>query len=84
MELATRKLSDITTNSEYLRINTDVETLKKSIEKIGLINPLTTNKDNELLAGARRVQAVSELGWTEAFVHIVDKDILEQELISID
>lgn len=84
MELATRKLSEITKNSEYLRIETDVETLKKSIEKIGLINPLTINKNNELLAGARRFQAVTELAWDEVFVHIVDKDILEQELISID
>ena len=84
MELATRKLSDITTGSEYLRTNTDVETLKKSIENIGLINPLTINKENALLAGSRRFQAITELGWTETPVHIVDKDALEQELISID
>jgi len=84
VELVTRKLSDITTNSEYLRTDTNVDTLKKSIENIGLINPITINKKNELLAGARRFQAMSELGWTEAFVNIVDKDTLEQELISID
>jgi len=84
VELTIRKLSDIKRNSEYLRIDTDVETLKKSIESIGLINPITINKDNELLAGARRFQAISELGWEETFVHIVDKDVLEQELISID
>ncbi len=84
MNLTTLPLADIKRNSQYLRVNTDVETLKKSIEKIGLINPLTVNSDNELLAGARRYQAVSELGWTEATVHIVDGDPLEQELISID
>jgi len=84
VELATRKLTDITTKSEYLRIKTDVDTLKKSIEKVGLINPITINKDNELLAGARRFQAISELNWDEVPVHIVDKDVLEQELISID
>ncbi len=84
MELVSFKLSDITTDSEYLRTNTDVETLKKSIENIGLINPLTINKENALLAGSRRLQAIKELGWTEALVHIVDKDTLEQELISID
>lgn len=84
METTTRKLSDIKLNSEYLRIETDVETLKKSIEKIGLINPITINKNNELLAGARRFQAISELNWEEAPVHIVDRDALEQELISID
>ncbi len=77
-------LADIKRNSHYLRVNTDVETLKKSIEKVGLINPLTVNSDNELLAGARRYQAVSELGWAEVAVHIVDGDSLEQELVSID
>lgn len=84
MELATRKLSEIQRNSEYLRVDTDVDMLKKSIEKVGLINPLTVNTKNELLAGARRFQAVTELGWTEVAVHIVDRDLLEQELISID
>ena len=84
MELATRKLNDIKRNSEYLRTDTDVETLKKSIENVGLINPLTINKDNELLAGSRRFQAITELGWTEVPVHIVDRDALQQELISID
>lgn len=84
MELVTRQLSDIKRNSEYLRHGTDVETLKKSIESIGLINPLTINKDNELLAGSRRFQAITELGWEEVDAHMVDRDILQQELISID
>jgi len=84
VELATRKLSEIKRNNQYLRIETDVETLKKSIEKVGLINPLTINKNNELLAGARRFQAIKELGWVETDVHIVDRDELVQELISID
>ena len=84
MEIATRLLSDIKRNSEYLRIDTDIKTLKKSIEKVGLINPITLNKNNELLAGARRFQAIEALGWSEITVHIVDRDLLEQELISID
>ena len=84
MELAVRKLSEIERNSEYLRVDTDVETLKKSIEKVGLINPLTVNKNNELLAGSRRFQAITDLGWDEVHVHVVDRDLLEQELISID
>jgi len=84
MELATRQLTDIKRNSEYLRHGTDVDTLKNSIESIGLINPLTINKENELLAGSRRFQAITELGWTEVDVHVVDRDLLQQELISID
>lgn len=84
MKTTTMKLSEIKLVSEYLRLETDVDTLKTSISKIGLINPITINLKNELLAGARRFQAVKELGWDEVPVHVVDRDTLEQELISID
>lgn len=84
MELVIRQLSDIKINNEYLRHGTNVESLKKSIESIGLINPITVNQNNELLAGSRRFQAITELGWEEVEVHVVDRDLLQQELISID
>ena len=58
--------------------------MKKSIETVGLINPITINDKFELLAGGRRYQAMKELGWDEALVRIVDRGSLEQELISID
>lgn len=77
-------LSKIKLSGEYLRLDTDVESLQKSIEKIGLINPLTINKEDELLAGARRYQALKNLGIAQVPVHVVDRKILEQELISID
>lgn len=84
MQTTTININDIKLNSEYLRTQTDVDTLKSSIENVGLINPLTINKDNELLAGARRYQALKELGMTDIPVHVVDRKSLEQELISID
>lgn len=84
MKLTTRKLSELKLNSEYLRRDTDVSSLKQSIISVGLIHPLTVNADDELLAGARRYQAVSELGWEEVPVQVVDRDVLVQELISID
>ncbi|MEM7164561.1 MAG: ParB N-terminal domain-containing protein [Planctomycetota bacterium] len=84
MKISRVKLSEIKLNSEYLRVETDVTSLRKSVENVGLIHPVTINKDNELLAGARRFQAVRELGWDEIPVHVVDRDVLVQELISID
>lgn len=84
MQTTTIKLNDIKLLSDYLRLDTDVDSLKTSISKIGLINPLTINLNNELLAGARRYQAIKELGWDEVPVHVVDRQALEQELISID
>ncbi|WP_419168554.1 ParB/RepB/Spo0J family partition protein [Halobacteriovorax sp.] len=84
MQTTTINIDEIKLNSQYLRTETDVETLKNSIESIGLINPLTINKENELLAGARRYTALKELGITDIPVHVVDRKSLEQELISID
>ncbi|WP_419190963.1 ParB/RepB/Spo0J family partition protein [Saltatorellus ferox] len=84
MIVTARKLSEVKLNNEYLRVDTDVSALKKSLESVGLINPVTVNLENELLAGARRFQAVSELGWEEIPVQVVDRDELVQELISID
>ncbi len=77
-------LSDITIDNKYLRTDTDVDSLIKSIEQIGLINPLIVNKDNKLIAGGRRFSAVKAMGWDEAPIVIVDEGELKEELISID
>ncbi|MEM1448834.1 MAG: ParB N-terminal domain-containing protein [Planctomycetota bacterium] len=84
LTVSVRPIAEINLDNEYLRRETDVTTLKKSIETVGLIHPVTVTRKNELLAGARRLQAAKELGWDEIPVHVVDRDALVQELISID
>lgn len=79
-----RKLSELKATNPYLRLGTDVSELEKSIQTLGLIAPLVVTPDNLILAGARRYQAMLNLGFTEAPVIIVDKNALERELISID
>jgi ParB family transcriptional regulator, chromosome partitioning protein len=79
-----RKLSDLKATNPYLRMGTDVTELEKSIETLGLIAPLVISTDNVILAGARRYQALLNLGHSEAPVMIVDKNELERELVSID
>ena len=78
------KLSEIKVNNKYLRLDSDVELLAKSIEQVGLIHPLSVNEKNELIAGGRRYSAMKNLGWDEVEVSFVSKSDLEQELISID
>ncbi|MGH1467384.1 MAG: ParB/RepB/Spo0J family partition protein [Bdellovibrionales bacterium] len=82
--MPTMKFSDIKTNNQYLRLDSDVDMLAKSIEQVGLIHPLSVNEKNELLAGGRRYSAVKMLGWSDVEVTVVKKSDLEQELISID
>ena len=84
LNVSTRKIDRIKLKSSYLRLDTDVSTLKKSVGSIGLIHPVTVNQDDELIAGARRFQAAKELGWEEIPVQVVEQDALVQELVSID
>ncbi len=82
--METRKLSDLKATNPYLRMGTDVSDLEKSIATLGLIAPLVISPENVILAGARRYQALMNLGFTEASVTVVDRGPLERELVSID
>lgn len=63
-------------------ILSDIETLKKSIIEIGLLEPLVINKKNEVLSGNRRLEALRSLNIKE--VEVVIKDLkLEDEPLHI-
>lgn len=79
-----RKLRDLKATNPYLRMGTDVTDLENSIRTVGLIAPLVVSDDNVILAGARRFQALLNLGFTEAPVIVKSLSELEKELISID
>ena len=79
-----RKLNDLKATNAYLRLGTDVNELEKSIKTIGLNAPLVNSPDNVILAGARRYQAMLNLGFTETPVMVADLSALESELVSID
>lgn len=79
-----RKLNELKATNPYLRLGTDVTELEKSIQTLGLIAPLVISPDNVILAGARRYQALLNLGYTEAPVMVIDRNPLEKELVSID
>lgn len=82
--METRKLSELKATNPYLRMGTDVSELEKSIQTLGLIAPLVISTDNTILAGARRYQALMNLGFTEAPVMVINRGVLEKELVSID
>ena len=62
----------------------DLEMLKESLKRFGLMNPITINSQNELVAGHRRLEAAKALGWISIDAVQVDtKDkllLLELEL----
>lgn len=62
----------------------NLEDLKDSLRTYGLLNPITINRKYELIAGERRLQAATQLGWTNIQANIVDNltdvEQLEMEL----
>jgi len=66
---------DLTPGPFCMSFNFNLEPLKVSIEKFGVINPpyLLRNPDNNFLvvAGYRRLMAVKELGWHDIVCHVL-------------
>ena len=50
----------------------DLEALKDSLRRYGLMNPITLNSKYELIAGQRRLEAAKQLGWTTIQVNILE------------
>lgn len=62
-----------------------VNTLKCSIEELGLMNPLVLNKNYELVSGFRRYRAVELMRWVEVPCNFVEYDNdLHERLANID
>lgn len=80
-----RQLSEIS-DTQPRREHGNISDLKKSIEAVGLISPLTIDETGGLLAGRRRFQAVKELGWEEVDCYVLPTggDQLKAFRVAID
>ncbi len=60
----------------------DMDGLKRSIEKFGLLEPIVLDRENNLLAGGRRVRAYAELGRERIPALYIDEvdDVLAREI----
>lgn len=57
-------ISDIKVKHRIRRDLGDLEPLKDSLRRYGLLNPITLNNKNQLIAGERRLEAAKQIGWT--------------------
>jgi ParB-like chromosome segregation protein Spo0J len=67
-----RKISEITIGYHYRKDSGDLQALADSIKAIGLLHPVVINKNDHLIAGARRIRAFKLLGRAEIPVTVVD------------
>jgi|YNPBryulayer2012_1023412.scaffolds.fasta_scaffold14569_2 ParB family chromosome partitioning protein len=59
------KINDIIIKERIRKDLGDIESLKHSIQKHGILSPIIITPKNELLAGYRRLTAAKMLGWEE-------------------
>lgn len=52
----------------------DLDSLKESIRRVGLLNPVIIGKDFVLIAGQRRLEAARSLGWTRIQCCVIDAE----------
>ncbi len=63
----------------------DIPELAQSLQRTGLINPITVKADGELVAGERRWTAAKSLGWTHITVQrLEDLDELQLQLLELE
>ncbi len=61
-----------------------IEELAKSIAEVGLLNPITVDRDYTLIAGLHRLEAAKSLGWAEIECTVSTLEGLQAELAEID
>lgn len=64
--------------------DSNVKELAESIRELGLLNPITIDRNHVLIAGFHRLEAVRTLGWEEVECTVSSLDGLEAELAEID
>ena len=61
-----------------------VQELVDSISKVGLLNPITIDREHTLIAGLHRLEAAKLLGWTEIECTVSSLEGLLAELAEVD
>ena len=67
-------LTDIVIKERVRQDIGDLTPLMASMQKHGQLNPINITRENELIAGHRRLLSAKELGWTYIDALIIDRD----------
>ncbi len=69
----TISVNKITVKKRIRQEKGDLNQLKQSIQKVGLLNSIIVDENYQLIAGERRLMAVKELGWERVSVKVIKK-----------
>ncbi len=65
-----RSIESIRVGARHRRDPGDLDHLKKSLERFGLLQPITITTDGFLICGFRRLEAARQLGWSNVRVWV--------------
>ncbi|MCR5046571.1 MAG: ParB N-terminal domain-containing protein [Treponema sp.] len=65
-------IKDIKVKSRVRKDLGNLEDLKDSLRRYGLLNPITLNSKYQLIAGERRLEAAKAIGWTSINANIIE------------
>lgn len=68
------RVEDIIIKKRVRRDLGDLRPLMKSMQSYGLLNPIILNRQNELIAGHRRLESAKMLGWRTIQAIVLDKE----------
>jgi len=79
-KVSTDNIKEVPEYKELIPENNSYEELKKSIQQLGFLDPITVNKNYEILDGYTRYRIAKELGIKEIPVEIYETSGREEEL----
>jgi hypothetical protein len=89
MEIIKKKISEMNLAEYNPRVtlqpgDEEYETIKRSLEKYGLVQPIVWNRrTNTVVGGHQRLRVLSDMGIDEADVSVVDLDTIAEKQLNI-
>lgn len=88
MKMEKRKLSelrpaDYNPRKALTPEDKEYQYIKRSIEKFGYVDPIIINSDGTVIGGHQRLTVLTDLGYEEADVVVVDLDKNDEKALNI-
>lgn len=78
------RIADIKVKRRVRKDLGDLSALKDSMRNYGLMNPITLDQKNVLIAGERRLEAAKQIGWESINAIIINKPVSKIELLEME